>query len=293
MAYNQIGEEEILVIRTLECDLCMRFDSIMITREEIEKRVESNSLQIGSHLISHRDHLRIVYFDRFGIYLGDTISLNTGNNKLENFDRELQIFPKYEQRLIKRIRNKLLKKFLLTKQSICIVGPSFAGKTSLTMYLETGIPERYSKRISHSPTLGKSVRRFRLGKSKLIVFDMGGQRDFWAGWGDSIQYSEKLIFVIDGTANNNKEVIDSLNLVLKERGASKPVLVLNNKMDLFLDGYSTEFSASSDFLSQLDAVDPKYIWMLEVSVFNGICYNYGGKKEETTLADVISDFLEF
>lgn len=293
MVINEVNEEEIIVIRTLECDLCMRFDSIMITREEIEKRVSANSLQIGSHLIPHRDHLRIVYFDHFGIYLGDTISLNMNNSKSKNFDRELPILPTCKRGVLQKIQKHMLKRLIALSQNLCILGPSLAGKTSLTMYLETGMPERYSKRINHSPTLGKSVRRFKLGNSKLTVFDMGGQRDFWHGWSKSIANSEKIIFVVDGSANNINEIADGLKIVLKERKTNIPILILMNKMDLFIEGYISNFSSSSDFMNYVNDIDINNVWTLETSVFNGVCYNYGGEKEETPLAQVILDFLEF
>ncbi|MHA2252004.1 MAG: ADP-ribosylation factor-like protein [Candidatus Kariarchaeaceae archaeon] len=290
---NELSREEIVVIRTLECDLCMRFDSLMITKEEIEIRANSNSLQIGSHLISHGDHLRIVYFDQFGVYLGDTISLNTSKNSLESFTREIPILPKIRRGVLQKIQMNMLKRFISSTYNLSIIGPSFAGKTSLTMYLETGLPERYSKRISHSPTLGKSVRRLKLGNSKLTIFDMGGQKDFWSGWAESIEKSDKIIFVVDGTANNRDEISEALALVLNERLNRKlPVLILINKMDLYLEGYTSNFSTPNDFLTSEIEANLEDVWMLNTSVFNGNCYNYGDIREETQLAKVIADFLE-
>jgi GTPase SAR1 family protein len=293
MVFNEVSEEEIQVIRTLECDLCMRFDSIMITRDEIEHRVNSNSLQIGSHLISHGDHLRIVYFDHFGMYLGDTISLNTSKTKLELFNRELPILPRTKPGIKRRLQKYMLSRFISSPLNLCIVGPSFAGKTSLTLYLETGTPERYSKRINHSPTMGRSIKRFKLGRSKLTVFDMGGQRDFWPGWEEKIALSERIIFVLDGTANNTKDIRDALDLVLDVRARkSIPILILLNKMDLFVDGYTNNFSSIGEFLPAENTIKLDQVWTVETSVFNGICYNYGGKAEETSLAQVIADFMD-
>ncbi|MHA2170397.1 MAG: ADP-ribosylation factor-like protein [Candidatus Kariarchaeaceae archaeon] len=293
MVFTEVTDEEIIVVRTLECDLCMRFDSVMITKEEISRRVNSNALQIGSHLIPHGDHLRIVYFDHFGMYLGDTISLNTTKTQIEEFGRKIPVLPEKPQSKFQKLRKYMLQKFMLTSQSLCIVGPSFAGKTSLTMYLETGLAERYSKRINHSPTLGKSVRRFNLGKSKLMVFDMGGQRDFWDGWFDAIDKSAKIMFVLDGTANNISEIKDALIHVIKGRASkSIPMLVLINKMDLLIDGYTNNFTDSSDFIASIEEKHLENVWMLETSVFNGICYNYGTQRTETPLAKVISAFLE-
>ena len=98
MALEQ-NEEEIIVVRTLECDMCQRFDSIMLTDTEVERRVYSNQLSIGSHIVNHSDHVRIIYFDVFGVYLGDTISLNVNDENLRKLSEELPKFQKVDHPL--------------------------------------------------------------------------------------------------------------------------------------------------------------------------------------------------
>ena len=47
----QIDPDEICVIRTFECELCLRFDSIMMTKEEVLDKVSSNELDIGTLIL--------------------------------------------------------------------------------------------------------------------------------------------------------------------------------------------------------------------------------------------------
>ncbi len=69
-----IGDDEIKVIRTIECDLCYKFDSILLSKTEVIKRTKLTDMGIGAFSVKHGDHTRIVYFDEDANYLGDTIA---------------------------------------------------------------------------------------------------------------------------------------------------------------------------------------------------------------------------
>ncbi|MCY3411807.1 MAG: hypothetical protein INQ03_09260 [Candidatus Heimdallarchaeota archaeon] len=70
-------EEEIITIRTLGCDICNRCDSITLSRAELKATCEQNvDDQIGAYPVEHFGHSRIVYFDIYGSYLGDTITMH-------------------------------------------------------------------------------------------------------------------------------------------------------------------------------------------------------------------------
>ncbi|OLS29175.1 MAG: hypothetical protein HeimC2_01660 [Candidatus Heimdallarchaeota archaeon LC_2] len=285
-------ESEVFVIRTLECDLCQRFDSIMITKREMFERISRNKLQIGSYYLNHNDHVRVVYFDLDGKYLGDTISLNLRDDITTHINGSIPIFPKVKKGVAYTFIRKMMSQFLSTSQTISIIGPSLVGKTSLTYYLETGIPERHSQRIDHSATMGKSVKRMKIGNINLKILDMGGQKDFWGGWEESIRESDKIIFIFDGTAFNYEEIADSLSLAIDYRSERLvPFLILVNKMDLFIDGYTNKFSSVDEINNSLEITNPRDIWTLETSIYNGLCYNYGAEQSETPLSKVISDFL--
>ena len=292
MTVNEADEDEIVVIRTLECDLCLRFDSIMLKKSAIEENVNRNSLSIGSHLITHNDHLRIVYFDINGIYLGDTISLNLNQSRSAILNNPIPILPKFKSNRVYSIQKAMLSLIWKSHAKITIVGPSFAGKTSLTLYLESGIPERYTRRTNHAATLGRSVKHLKLGRSNLTVYDMGGQKDFWERWSDPITESDRLVFVVDGSANNLREMADAMNLVLDSRNQNTPILIIVNKMDLFFEGFIDKFNRVEEFVSLIDRTDFERVWFIEASIYNGICYNYNDM-EELPLSQVIFEFIKF
>jgi ADP-ribosylation factor-like protein 8 len=265
----------------------------MITENEIQERVNNNKLKIGSYYLNHSDHIRVAYFDITGKYLGDTISLNLQEPLPIIHNGSIPILPKIKKGKTYTLMKKMLSFFLTNSQTISILGPSLVGKTSLTNYLESGLPERYSRRFDHPATMGKSVKRIKLGNSKLKIYDMGGQKDFWTGWKDAIDNSDKSIFIFDGTANNHEEIAASLSLALQYRGNRNiPFLILVNKLDLLIDGYTNEFSRLENIIEYLDLENTINIWTLETSIYNGICYNYGNDQIETPLSKIIIDFLK-
>ena len=109
---------------------------------------------------------------------------------------------------------------------------------------------------------------------------------------ESVQESDRIIFIFDGTAFNHEEISDSLSLALEYRGDNTtPFLILVNKLDLFIDGYTNEFSRVNDINNNLENNYSSNVWTLETSIYNGVCYNYGDGKSETPLSKVIADFL--
>lgn len=71
-------EQEIITIRTAECDICNRYDSVMLSAQDVMQRTH-NELDIGQYIIRHVDHKRVIYFDNVGKYLGDSIYVGTNN----------------------------------------------------------------------------------------------------------------------------------------------------------------------------------------------------------------------
>jgi hypothetical protein len=174
-------QESVITIRTLECDICGRFDSIMLGLEEIKVRSKATDMGIGAYSIVHSDHTRIIYFDEFGEYLGDTIAL-TPDEIPENL--QMQPLPFYIRNRSKhswfnKLRKSIFARLHTQNLTVSIAGPSRAGKTSLVRYLETLIPERDSQIVPSVPTMGKSTKHIKLGKSTIKTLDMGGQEDFW------------------------------------------------------------------------------------------------------------------
>ncbi|MHA2503421.1 MAG: ADP-ribosylation factor-like protein [Candidatus Kariarchaeaceae archaeon] len=282
-------QENVFVIRTLECDICQRFDSLLLTEIELIERVERNSLQIGSRIINHDDHLRIVYFDRDAQYLGDTMSLNVKEIPQKSVSYNVPLLLQEGKKL--GVLRKIVK-FLRTENfMISIIGPSMAGKTSLTRFLETGIPERMTHRINHPPTMGQSTKRFDLSGNKITIFDMGGQRNFWSLWERHFGDVKHIIYMIDGTSNSLETAIEGLDLLF-EKITDQKLLIIFNKFDLLLDGYSDGFLQPEKLLGEIEFPDELKYWIVKTSVYNGLAYEYGPADVETPLSEAIIDFLE-
>ena len=286
-------QETVVTIRTLECDVCSRFDSIMLSSEEILVRTKATDMGIGAYSILHSDHTRIVYFDKDGEYLGDTIAMSK-----EEIPEILQTqpLPFYirnleKQTIISKIRKSLFSRLSKKNLTITIAGPSRAGKTSLVKYLETLIPEREMNIMSSVPTMGKSTKRIKLGRSTITTLDMGGQQDFWDIWEPSIKESDAIFFVLDATSNSLLEVAKAFERIIQYRVEETPILTLLNKKDLTLRGEAIRFISSGEFLSltKLKLPIPKVV-SIEASVFEGIAYS-ASEYEEIPLGETISSFI--
>ncbi|MDH5400863.1 MAG: ADP-ribosylation factor-like protein [Candidatus Heimdallarchaeota archaeon] len=292
MFESTISDENVVIIRTLECDMCQRFDSIQLSLDEFYTRINANSLKIGIQNIPHGDHVRISYFDENKKYLGDTISLNIKSEtslKVGNTIPNFNINTKKTNSSNKKLLNMFIKK----THSISILGPSLAGKTSLSIYMESGKPEKIFYRFHYSPTMGKSIKHLKIGNSNLKITDLGGQKSFWKLWKEEVEESDKLIFIIDVTANNKDEIIESLKIILKYRyHENQPILILLNKYDLILEGYTNNIVAIDEIFNQLDLYQINNIWIIKSSILNGVAYDYVEDNQESNLGDVILDYLE-
>ncbi|MCY3411405.1 MAG: 50S ribosome-binding GTPase [Candidatus Heimdallarchaeota archaeon] len=287
---KQIDQADIITIRTFECELCFRFDSVMLPREELLDKVNSNKMQIGTHIFNHGDHKRIIYYNEYGEYLGDIISINMEDDQPNDLVSYIPEFSLEKRSILFEIKNKMLRTLLTRSKSLCVVGPSYAGKTSLTSFLETGVPERYNGYTRRSPTLHKSTKRISLGGMKLSVFDMGGQVDFWESWENEINKSDKLILVIDGTSNNLEETANAIKLVISKR-KMQDILLIFNKYDLVLDGYSDFFLFEANLKNYIDFSATKNITKVIASIFNGVCYKMQPQSEEISLHDILTEFI--
>ena len=209
-------QESVVTIRTLECDICGRFDSIMLSSEEINIRSKSTDMGIGAYSIVHNDHTRIIYFDEKGEYLGDTIAMSPDDIPE---DLQTQPLPYYirnakKMGVFKKLRKKIFSTLHTKNLTISIAGPSRAGKTSIVRYLETLVPERDTQIVASVPTMGKSTKRVKIGKSEVKTLDMGGQQDFWDLWEKPLKESDVIFFVLDGTSNNLLEVAKAFERVI-------------------------------------------------------------------------------
>ncbi|MHA2245900.1 MAG: ADP-ribosylation factor-like protein [Candidatus Hodarchaeales archaeon] len=110
---------------------------------------------------------------------------------------------------------------------IAVVGLENAGKTTLSVRLQTG---KYSKTL---PTAGLDVELVDVKGTLFQLFDLGGHQHFrQLFWKNYVQLSQGLIFVIDSNDTEKlNEVVDWLWKCL-EWNINAPLLILANKSDL-------------------------------------------------------------
>lgn len=287
-------QDQIVTIRTLDCDICQKYDSIRLTQEEIKIRANTTDIGIGAYSIVHTDHTRIIYFDENGSYLGDTIALSYDEipENLETQPLPFYITNENKRSWYSKIRKSIFSKIHSKNLTICIAGPSQAGKTSFVKYLETLVPERNTAPQISVPTMGKSTKRIKLGRATIKTLDMGGQEDFWDLWADSIQSSDLVIFIFDGTSTNMLEVAKAFERVIKYKSAEIPVLIIINKKDLTLRGETNHFVSSGEFLALTTLKLPiPNVLAIEASIFEGIAY-MSSEFEEISLVEIINSFFE-
>ena len=286
--------QSVQTIRTLECDACGRFDTVMLSDEEVVARVNTNDMGIGAYSIIHTDHTRIIYFDRNGHYLGDTIAMTQDEIPESVQAQPLPYYIKNQNKMgiLSKMRKKMFSMLHNRSLTITIAGPSRAGKTSLVKYLDTLVPPRESNIMPSVPTMGKSQKHIKIGRSTVTSLDMGGQEDFWDLWEPSIKKSHAVIFLLDGTSNNVIEVAKAFERVVNYRDEEIPILVIINKKDLWLRGEAGRFMNSGEFLSLTNLRLPiKNVVAIETSIFEGITYEQL-EFEEIPLAEVIVSFLQ-
>lgn len=287
-------QDEIITIRTLDCDICNRYDSVMLNREEILVRCKATDMGIGAYSVVHTDHTRIVYFDRNGSYLGDTIALSKDDIPDEIYTQPLPFYivDQSKHSIFRKIRKKLFS--VLHKQNlvIAVAGPSRAGKTSIVRYLETLVPEREATFSPSVPTMGKSVKRVKIGNSDVKTLDMGGQMDFWNLWEPALKEADAVFFILDGTSNNQLEIAQAFERVIQYRQKNTPILVVINKKDIVLRGEANQFTGSGEFLALTKLKLPiENVVAIEASVFEGIAY-VTSSFEEIPLGEIISSFIK-
>ncbi len=110
---------------------------------------------------------------------------------------------------------------------IAIVGLENAGKTTLSVRLQTG---KYRQTL---PTAGLDVEVVDVKGTLFQLFDLGGHQHFrQLFWKNYVQLSQGLIFVIDSSdIEKLSEVVDWLWKCL-EWNINAPLLILANKSDL-------------------------------------------------------------
>lgn len=82
------------------------------------------------------------------------------------------------------------------------------------------------------PTVGLNIAKLEACDSKLVIWDLGGQKGLRSIWEKYYAEAHALVFVVDGSAES-QDSRDTLQRILSNRELEgAPVLVLANKSDL-------------------------------------------------------------
>jgi len=144
------------------------------------------------------------------------------------------------------------------EMEIVIIGLQNAGKSSFVHVINTG--EFQEDMI---PTVGFNMHKFKKGKVKIKVWDMGGQIKFRGMWERYCRGVEVIVFVVDAADEKmfqpaKKELHELLS---KPSLAHIPLLVLFNKNDL-------DTAVKPDLIAQaleLSAIDDRDVVYYSIS----------------------------
>ena len=207
-------------------------------------------------------------------------------------------------------RNLYMKK---QKLKVVVAGLDFAGKTSLTNRLINDY--NYSDLVNLEPTIGANVEEYQSDKLDLILWDLGGQKDYVDEYLDSPErffiQVDILIFVIDSQDDVRyleavkylNDIIDILEF-LKENPYT---VVLLNKVDLDIredPDFQIKLEYIADKISEIfkNSENPWNFEIIPTSIYNyysnepeivkSIKSIFSKGKEETSKEIVIPDIEE-
>jgi small GTP-binding protein len=136
--------------------------------------------------------------------------------------------------------SRIMDKSTIKEVTVSLIGPPLSGKTTLSLFLQTGKPVLNDP----TPTMGIAVRNnvTAIGQFRLNVIDTGGQEVFrQTYWEVAIEQSDVVIFVLDATIRKDanpelyKLMESQLRYSLDIIPETMPILVLLNKQDLIKD----------------------------------------------------------
>ncbi len=118
-------------------------------------------------------------------------------------------------------------RFVKKETNIVIVGLDGAGKTSILRFLQ------YGSSVATEPTLGYDIEEISIFGLKVKVWDMGGQKQFRKLWGEHVEKSDAMIYVVDGS--DHKRLDEAKNefwKIYKYIKPNVPIAFVINKIDL-------------------------------------------------------------
>lgn len=115
-----------------------------------------------------------------------------------------------------------------TEQRILMLGLDAAGKTTVLYKIHLG------ETVQTMPTIGFNVETVKIGKSNLLVWDIGGQEKIRGLWKHYYQNTDALVYIVDSADHARvEESADELKRVMDDDHMKDvAVLVYANKQDM-------------------------------------------------------------
>jgi len=115
-----------------------------------------------------------------------------------------------------------------TEQRLLMLGLDAAGKTTVLYKIHLG------EAVQTMPTIGFNVETVKIGKSNMLVWDIGGQEKIRGLWRHYYQNTDALVYVVDAADHERlEESSEELQRVLSDDlMRDVAVLVYANKQDL-------------------------------------------------------------
>jgi small GTP-binding protein len=112
---------------------------------------------------------------------------------------------------------------------VLILGLDSAGKTTILKFLSLGTPV-----TTTTPTVAFTLETVEVGKLRLQIWDLGGQRDLRPFWRLYYRKTDGVVFVIDSADRDRMELCkqELIALLGEDELRDVPLVIMANKQDL-------------------------------------------------------------
>ena len=162
---------------------------------------------------------------------------------------------------------------------ILIIGIDNAGKTTLLEQLKRKYASKKYRGIPFeriSPTVGMNIGQVELANKRLVLWDLGGQKELQTLWNKYFNECHGIVYVVD--ASDSKRLEESYSsfdeVLIDECLYGVPLLVLANKQDkenaIKAEGVKEIFNKSSAKIGKRDCMLQEVSALNDVGIEEGI-----------------------